>query len=101
MSKVQRILRCEALLTGKGTWLAPAFVALDAGGVVLSVDAAAPSSEDAGEPPVERLAGYVVPGFQNAHSHAFQYAMVGLAEHLPAGAATDDFWSWREAMYGL
>jgi formimidoylglutamate deiminase len=44
---------------------------------------------------------YALPGFQNAHSHSFQYAMAGLAEaHLPAGEQSD-FWSWREAMYRL
>ena len=26
---------------------------------------------------------YAIPGFQNAHSHAFQYAMAGLAELHP------------------
>src|SRR5436305_10360827 len=35
-----------------------------------------------------------LPGFVNAHSHAFQRAMRGRAE----GA---DFWSWREAMLDL
>ena len=40
-----------------------------------------------------------IPGFRNCHSHAFQYAMAGLAEnHLNP---KDDFWSWREAMYKL
>lgn len=42
-----------------------------------------------------------VPGFQNAHSHAFQYAMAGLAERHPAGSSPDDFWSWRKHMYAL
>ena len=42
--------------------------------------------------------GYALPGFQNAHSHAFQYAMAGLAENH---SGDDDFWSWRETMYGL
>ena len=41
-----------------------------------------------------------IPGFQNAHSHAFQYAMAGLAERHE-GAVQDDFWGWREAMYQL
>ncbi len=45
--------------------------------------------------------GYAIPGFQNAHSHAFQYAMAGLAEVHPKGTAADDFWSWRDAMYRL
>ncbi len=42
-----------------------------------------------------------LPGFQNAHSHAFQYAMAGLAEYHPTGNSSDDFWSWRNSMYQL
>ena len=45
--------------------------------------------------------GYALPGFQNAHSHAFQYGMAGLAEVHQHHKASDDFWSWREAMYSL
>jgi formimidoylglutamate deiminase len=45
-----------------------------------------------------RLAGAVIPGLPNLHSHAFQRAMAGLAERRsPDGA--DSFWSWREVMY--
>jgi formimidoylglutamate deiminase len=44
--------------------------------------------------------GLVIPGVPNVHSHAFQRAMAGLAERLgPRGS--DDFWSWREVMYGF
>ncbi len=39
-----------------------------------------------------------VPGLVNAHSHAFQRVIRGRTEHRSA-ASTDDFWSWREAMY--
>jgi len=49
----------------------------------------------------ERLAGPVLPGMANLHSHAFQRAMAGLTEvraHFGNGAH-DDFWSWRELMY--
>jgi formiminoglutamate deiminase len=42
--------------------------------------------------------GVAIPGLPNVHSHAFQRAMAGLTEHR-AGAAHDDFWTWREAMY--
>jgi len=49
----------------------------------------------------EPVRGFALPGFQNAHSHAFQYAMAGLAEVHPKGTTSDDFWSWREAMYAL
>jgi formimidoylglutamate deiminase len=44
---------------------------------------------------------YVIPGFQNAHSHAFQYAMAGLAEIHSTDKTPDDFWSWRDSMYQL
>ena len=47
----------------------------------------------------ERLAGPVVPGMPNLHSHAFQRAMAGLAER--AGDAQDSFWTWRQVMYGF
>ena len=48
------------------------------------------------------LAGPVLPGLVDAHSHAFQRAFVGLAERLdPARGAHDDFWSWRDRMYGV
>jgi formimidoylglutamate deiminase len=35
----------------------------------------------------------------NAHSHAFQRAFVGLAERRES--EHDDFWSWRDRMYGV
>ena len=46
-----------------------------------------------------RARGPVLPGMANVHSHAFQRAMAGLAEWR--GHPTDDFWTWREAMYDL
>ena len=45
------------------------------------------------------LAGPALPGLVNAHSHAFQRAFAGLAEHR--GTSDDDFWSWRERMYAV
>ena len=52
-------------------------------------------------PPEGALAidGPVLPGLVDAHSHAFQRAMAGLAERREAGE--DDFWSWRDRMYGV
>ena len=45
-----------------------------------------------------RLAGAVLPGIPDLHSHAFQRAMAGGAERRsPAGQ--DSFWTWRETMY--
>jgi formimidoylglutamate deiminase len=43
------------------------------------------------------LAGPVLPGMANLHSHAFQRGMAGLTEMR--GPADDDFWTWRELMY--
>ena len=45
------------------------------------------------------LAGPVLPGLVNAHSHAFQRAFAGLAERRETEA--DDFWSWRARMYSV
>lgn len=42
-------------------------------------------------------AGWRVPGIANLHSHAFQRAMAGLAEHQTH--PEDSFWTWREIMY--
>jgi formiminoglutamate deiminase len=54
-------------------------------GVTTGVD---PGPEDV------RLAGLVLPGFANAHSHAFHRALRGRT-HDRGGT----FWSWRERMY--
>jgi formiminoglutamate deiminase len=50
------------------------------------------------EPPAgaTRLAGLTLPGFANAHSHAFHRALRGRTH---AGKGT--FWTWRERMYSL
>ncbi len=45
-------------------------------------------------------AGIVIPGLCNAHSHAFQRALVGRTE-LRSPDGKDDFWTWRKAMYQL
>ena len=50
-------------------------------------------------PQAERLPAPVIPALVNAHSHAFQRAFVGLAERRDS--AHDDFWSWRDRMYGV
>lgn len=44
----------------------------------------------------QRLPGVVLPGFANAHSHAFHRALRGRT-HGGGGS----FWTWREAMYGV
>ena len=48
---------------------------------------------------VEEPGVAVLPGFVNAHSHAFQRGLRGCGEVF--SGLEDDFWSWREAMYAL
>src|SRR5882724_7674556 len=83
----------KALLQ-KDSWLHPAYVGVDEEGLIQYLSDKAPENGIA----IEAVEGFALPGFQNAHSHAFQYAMAGMAENHPAGAS-DDFWTWREAMY--
>ena len=47
----------------------------------------------------QRLPGPVLPALVNAHSHAFQRAFVGLSERRDGDG--DNFWSWRDRMYGV
>src|SRR4051794_23692628 len=42
-----------------------------------------------------------LPGFVNAHSHAFQRGLRGATEHVDRSRPEDNFWTWREAMYAL
>ncbi len=87
-TKKMKSYRFKALLQNQG-WIENAVVSIDDAGKIVSI-----SQNSEGE----FINGYALPAFQNAHSHAFQYAMAGLAEnHLQ----DDDFWSWREAMYSL
>lgn len=83
----------KGLLQADG-WLTPAYVGIDGDGVIQYLSDHAPTEPVS----IESILGYALPGFQNAHSHAFQYAMAGLAEKH-AENSDDDFWSWREAMY--
>jgi formiminoglutamate deiminase len=62
-----------------------------AGGRFTSVTPGAPPP-----PGATRLGGVVLPGFANAHSHAFHRALRGRTH---AGGGT--FWTWRDAMYSL
>jgi formimidoylglutamate deiminase len=75
-------------------WIPNACVGVDDNGVINYLSDRVPDHPVA----LEYVNGYALPGFQNAHSHAFQYGMAGMAEKHEPGAR-DDFWSWREAMY--
>ncbi len=90
-----KVYRFEGVLQGK-KWIEPAYVSVSKKGKIIAIE-----SSYFGNTPVYYIQGYALPGFQNAHSHAFQYAMAGLAERHSTTDKSDDFWSWRQAMYAL
>lgn len=94
-ARILKTLRLEGIWF-RESWICPAYVSLDMQGNIVRVEQEVPPMGE-----VELIQGYAIPSIPNAHSHAFQYAMAGLAEIHEASAAQDDFWSWREAMYGL
>jgi formiminoglutamate deiminase len=76
-------------------WLGGGPVARVRVGVRDSRITAVETGVDAG-PRDERLPGLVLPGFANAHSHAFHRALRGRT-HDRGGT----FWTWRERMYAV
>ena len=88
-----------ALLWAPRAWVGGGW----ADGVTLRTDAQGRWSEIKADTPApegaEVLPGPVLPGLVNAHSHAFQRTFAGLAERRDS--AHDDFWSWRDRMYGV
>ena len=81
----------------QGRWAKDVVLEVDASGhwSRITTDAAPDTVRDA-----VRLAGPVLPGVVNAHSHAFQRAIAGLTEY-GAASGQDNFWSWRERMYAV
>jgi formimidoylglutamate deiminase len=88
------------------TWVIPEFLYWERAlqpGLALGIDAQGqvtgvkPAASAAGGTPLRGRA--LLPGLVNAHSHAFQRLIRGKTEYVAGGAASDDFWSWREQMY--
>jgi len=78
---------CEYAELGAGP-VSGVRVVEEAGWIVAVDRAATPGPGDT------RLAGLVLPGFANAHSHAFHRALRGATE-----AGTADFWRWRDRLF--
>jgi len=89
----EQLLWAERAWVGGG-WRERVLLAIGPDGRWLTVAPGTPCPEHAA-----RLPGPALPGLINAHSHAFQRAFVGLAERRDS--AHDDFWSWRDRMYGV
>ncbi|MFN7130883.1 MAG: amidohydrolase family protein, partial [Myxococcales bacterium] len=83
------------LLYTAGAFRTGAALVVDGAGRIHSIGAVPDGSERIRLPGVAML-----PGLVNAHSHAFQRVIRGRTEFRAPGHESDDFWSWREAMYG-
>src|SRR4051794_25205712 len=89
MPSLPQTYRADAAFVA-GRIQADVAITVDASGDIAAVGGSAPAD-------AARIAGIVVPGLPDLHSHAFQRAMAGLAER--AGPEGDNFWSWRDVMY--
>ncbi|MFW7381206.1 MAG: formimidoylglutamate deiminase [Oligoflexus sp.] len=74
-------------------WLGPAWLETDGAGTIVKIYKERPTDKAVDC----SFEGAMLPGFVNAHSHAFQLLMAGMAErHQPQ---SNDFWGWRQLMY--
>jgi formimidoylglutamate deiminase len=89
-----RSYRLEAALLGERWVRGPRVTVADDGYISRIEVSPAEPGEDA-----EPLAGFIVPGMPNGHSHAFQRGMAGDTEFRLSDR--DSFWTWRNAMYAL
>lgn len=92
MSAAARFFAPQAWVAGR--WQADVLLSVDARGHWAAIEAGQACPPDA-----TRLQGPVLPSLVDAHSHAFQRAFAGLAEQRDSDS--DDFWSWRDRMYGV
>jgi formimidoylglutamate deiminase len=85
-------LFARAALLTRG-WAEDVLIDVDAEGSIAGVKA------DSRPEGAECVAGPLVPGIPNLHSHAFQRALAGRTGR--ASATGDSFWTWRQAMYAF
>jgi len=85
----------------EGGWRRDVGVAVDDQGRIAGIETAdsGAAADSRTSSDAERVAGFVVPGMPNAHSHAFQRGMAGNTEYRLS--SRDSFWTWRQAMYAL
>ena len=86
-----RLFAADAL-TPRG-WSRDVAIDIGADGRIVRVD------ETGSRGGAEVVAGPLIPGMPNLHSHAFQRAIAGRTGH--ASADGDSFWTWRQAMYAF
>jgi formimidoylglutamate deiminase len=86
-----RVIAAAHLLLAHG-WASPGHVVVDDDGTIVE------ARPGVAQRPQLTLAGYVVPGVANLHSHAHHRGLVGHADRIASNAAAT-LWSWREVMY--
>ncbi len=79
-------------LTSRG-WMRDVLIEIGADGTIARV------LEDAQADGAELVAGPLIPGMPNLHSHAFQRAIAGRTGK--ANSDGDTFWTWRREMYAF
>jgi len=89
-----KVWQFKGILTETG-WLLPGYLESENGKTISVNEGVKDGLHD------YEINGYLLPGFQNAHSHAFQYGMAGISENRVSSLPRDNFWSWREAMYDI
>ncbi len=94
---MKKYWKFEGMLINK-KWTGPAYISTNNEGKILEVETSPPIETGL---QVEKVQGFLLPGFQNTHSHSFQYAMSGLAEYQGDDFKKGNFWTWREKMYSL
>lgn len=82
----------EQALIGED-WAENVAIEIDDGGRITDIATAASNQN------IDYRAKMALPGLPNAHSHAFQRAMAGMAE--VKGSSDDSFWTWRQVMYNF
>ena len=92
MTDAGKTIYCEHLWHA-GHWRSAQRVQTDRAGMITAVTGGEAQSGD------EILAGWVIPGMPNLHSHAFQYLLSGRTGYRSDSG--DSFWTWRKLMYRL
>ena len=88
--------RCELAWLPDGRVAADVVVEVTDGRITSIHSARTGAGAATGQVRSERLAGLVLPGLANAHSHAFHRALRGTTEQ-----DRGTFWTWRSGMYDL
>lgn len=92
MSKSQKTIKFQSIYS-EGNWIEDAFVTYNQSGVITAIEKKFEGKH------FTEIDGFFIPGIQNSHSHAFQFAIRGITEFSDPKYPNDSFWTWRESMY--